>query len=230
MKSTFVLLTLLGICVSGVLSDVGLDLIQGSWTAQVRNADVPLLTDTGIGTICRDQVPPECEAEIPLGNEELTIDGTSLRLWYTSTPGIITKNQSAEVMPSCAALGLYPVEYGVGVESGEIDSYNRFSGHLVFQDARKPDNFQCLLVKYQLGPKGPYVDFTTRVAFQGTLERLVEVGVEFRCTDLPEECKAVIDENNTGDLDFANRFTLTCSDGPCMDVEKVLKSACVALD
>eukprot|EP00210_Caulerpa_lentillifera_P006510 g6218.t1 len=229
MKITLSLLAFLALSVAAVHADVGLNLIQGTWTAKVKNADVPLMTPNGINGICRDALPAECEAEIPLGDEELTINGSTIRFWYTSTPGILTIEQAAEAMPTCAALGYYPVEFGVGVEHGEIDSYNRLSGHLVFQDARTPDGYKCVFVKYHLGPKGPYVEFTQHVKFFGTMEQLITTGPDFKCSDPPTGCKAIISEN-VGDFEFKNQFTLSCSAGACMDMETVLKSTCKALE
>jgi len=225
MKTVFLLCVLLFGVVTCDFTAASLSFLQGTWTAQIFNSDVALLTPQGIGTVCRVSLPPECESEIPTGLETYTFNGTTLEQSYTHLIGVNTTEAAAELMPTCAEFGIYPTEFRFAIPRSEIVSYNFHTGHVVYRDARRPDEFDCVIAKYYFNKGDPFVSFEQRIAFKGTLEQVFQLGPRFRCDGPPPECDVDVN-TETGELSIAffNPFDLKCTAGDCLYQIEILKS------
>eukprot|EP00210_Caulerpa_lentillifera_P006514 g6222.t1 len=203
----------LALCSSPTLSQ---GIPQGTWTASFRNADFARLTPNGIRAICRDEVPPECEQEVPNGVNTYNISGTTFSTNYVHLQGITTRNASAELMPSCAAAGIYPVQFGLAMPGAKILSYNLATRRLIFEDFRRPGESNCMLVNYQRNGGSSILNVYQRVTFEGAIDALLESGPSFGCASA-RQC-SVTGNQETGvlSLAFSNTFNLTCSAGACM--------------
>lgn len=73
------------------------------------------------------------------------------------------------------------------------------------------------------------MEFAQYVQFRGKGDRVMSYVVEFRCKDPLSQCKAGVDAQGVVDLEFIIRFNRTYIEGPCLDLEHVLKSACGVL-
>jgi len=218
MKSVFVLCTLLfGFVVGYYPVSPALVLLQGAWSGSVRNADFAVLIPDGVGTVCRDAIPPECEVEVPNGSVTYTINGTNISQVYTHLPGITTREAAAELMPSCAAAEIYPTEFGLQIPPSEISSYNIKTRRLVYVDPRRPDEETCLLIDYRFMNQEPSLYMEQRISFSGTLEEVLMNGPSYSCDGPPPECTVEVNEE-TGqiDLGFYNTLDLECTGGACL--------------
>eukprot|EP00210_Caulerpa_lentillifera_P006513 g6221.t1 len=205
-------------------TEASLSFLQGTWTTQIRNADVAILTPQGLGTVCRASLPPECEVEIPTGLERYTFHGSILEQEYTHLIGVNTTEAAAELMPTCAEFGIYPTQFKVAIPPSEIISYNFFTGQVMYKDARRPNEFDCVIAKYNFNKGDVFVSFEQRVYFQGSLEEVFKLGPRFRCDGPPPECQVDVN-NETGMLSikFFNPFDLKCTAGDCVSQIEILK-------
>jgi len=202
------------ISLSRVQGQIALEFLHGTWTGQMANADVAILTEDGMSTICRDSLPPDCEAQVPSGFEQYIFNGTTLSQSYHHLEGINTREKSAELMPACAEADIYPIEFIIGIPPSEIVAYEFFSGHLTYVDSRRPGESDCVVVQYGLNDKGPYLAIDQMIGYDGSLENVFMMGPSFRCTNPPETCEVEL-ENGSVHLAFRNAFTLTCTEGDC---------------
>lgn len=215
MKTLFVLSIVL-FALAAVEAAPWLRVLQGEWSGDSRNADFAVLTPEGIGTLCRDAIPPACEAEIPNALSKYTINGTKISQDYVHLAGVTTQEASAELMPSCAASGIYPIEFRIQIPPSDIQSYNLLTRRLVYEDPRRVGEENCLLFKFHLSRTKPRLSLEQRVRFQGTLEEVFANGPTNTC----EGTSACIVEVNTEtgmlNLAFYNAYDLHCTGGSCL--------------
>eukprot|EP00210_Caulerpa_lentillifera_P009616 g9173.t1 len=209
-----VLLVAVGVCKGQIAS---LILLKGTWSASVRNADFAVLTPTGVGAVCRDAVPPECEREVPNGTTTYTFTDSTLSQNYVHLGGITTREAAEALMPACAAVGIYPVEFRLQINAAQITSYIVTTRRLTFVDSRRPDDTNCILVDYRYNGARPIVNMRQRLTFQGTFEDVATRGASNRC-DTASDC--TIEANSeTGALTlaFSNTYDLSCIAGACLN-------------
>lgn len=168
-------------------------LLQGAWTGSVRNGDLTVLKGGGgVGPLCRDSLPPDCAKEVPKGSATYTINGTKLSLLYTHLSGVTTLNAPAELMPSCAAAGIYPIHFELQIPPSEIVSYNIFSGRLNYEDPRRLGECNCVVLRYRHHWIRPYVSVQQRITFYGSLKEVFTRGPHHCCDCPPPKCNVTM--------------------------------------
>lgn len=208
MKLTFLFFILLFGFALCDLRAASLYLLQGTWTGSVRNGDVTVLKGGGgVGPLCRDSLPPDCAKKVPKGSATYTINGTKLSLLYIHLPGIKTLNASAELMPSCAALGIYPIQFGLQIPPSEIVSYNISSGRLNYEDPRRVGECNCVVLHYRRHWVRPYLSVQQRITFYGSLKEVFTRGPHHCCECSRPQCNVNMDPvTEVLNLVFSNSF------------------------
>eukprot|EP00210_Caulerpa_lentillifera_P007661 g7312.t1 len=217
MKTLVSVLVVFAILATVARAQVELDFLQGTWEASGKNAAVLLGTPEGRDAVCRNILPSKCEAEIPLGTETYTFSGTSMTRKHIALEGITTMEKSATAMPTCASLNLHPIQYSVEMPLGEIQSYDLSTGQLMYRDARKGYD-DCTILRLEVGRDAPYIEAVQHITFRGDRSLLISQGPDYSCTDQETECRSGFTGGTVADVDYMNRFTLTCTSGPCLDL------------
>jgi len=215
MKTLLILSTVL-FALAAVEGSLWLRVLQGEWSGDSRNADFAVLTPEGVGTLCRDAIPPACEAEIPNALSMYTINGTKISQDYVHLAGVTTEEAAAELMPSCAAAGIYPIEFRIQVPPSEIQSYSLVTRRLVYVDPRRVGEENCLLFRFHPSKTKPRLSLEQRVRFQGTLEEVFASGPSLTCEGTTECIVEVNTETGMLNLAFYNAYDLYCTGGACL--------------
>lgn len=192
---------------------------SGVWRSYIDISNINILTPEGPGVVCRDELSPECEAELTPIEDTYTFNGTTLALEARDRIGITTIEQSAAAHPECAKDGIYPVERIFVIPQSQIIFYNQKTESLYFIDPRRPDDINCLVARYRIAVNGlPYIEINHGETFQGSAQDVLEFGTSYRCELPPQPCLVEISE--TGELNLALQmtFNLTCIDGDCINI------------
>eukprot|EP00210_Caulerpa_lentillifera_P007664 g7315.t1 len=194
--------------------------LEGTWETDIRNADCAILVDGQVATVCRANLPPDCQEEIPAGHEKYVIQDGTIQQSYVHLEGITTEDAAKEAFPICAKHNVYPTEFKIGVPPSKIISYNAISGHLRYHDARRPETTDCVIALYMWeNSKDSYLAFQQIVGYEGTLEDVMKNGPNVRCNNPPEKCDVGFDKDDPTKLHLAfhNKFDLYCTSGSCKD-------------
>eukprot|EP00210_Caulerpa_lentillifera_P007663 g7314.t1 len=192
--------------------------LEGTWETDIRNADCAILVDGQVATVCRVNLPPDCQEEIPAGHEKYVIQDGTIQQSYVHLKGIKTEEAAKKAFPICAKYKVYPTEFKIGVPTSKIISYNSISGHLRYHDARRPESTDCVIALYTWTRSDDvYLAFQQIVGYEGTLEDVMKNGPSVRCNNPPEKCDVGFDKDDPTKLHLAfhNKFDLYCTSGRC---------------
>eukprot|EP00210_Caulerpa_lentillifera_P004836 g4617.t1 len=207
------------LCLSAVSqATVSLDDLEGVWTGPVDLSFLLVLTDTGVDSICRSSLTPECEESLPQGTERFAIVNGTIAISFITLVGVDTKEKAAKLFPECAKSGVFPFQTVTPLPPAEIQSYDPNTGHLTFIDSRRPDDINCVIIRLKEGKRGKQSTISIRyvIASLGTLNKIVEVGPSFRCIIANDLC--INQMNDDGELaSFTSvEFELPCGEGDCL--------------
>eukprot|EP00210_Caulerpa_lentillifera_P006535 g6241.t1 len=189
---------------------------SGVWTDSFNSPTLNFFTSEGQGLICRETLSPECEAELTPMEATLALNETTFLFGVRERVGITDINTSAALHPSCAKNGIFPAERIVDIPPSRILSYDADEEKIYFVNPRRPDDINCIMARYRVGERGPYIETTHVEVYQGSIPDLFAIGFKLSC-ELPlVPCRATVDDGN---LDFAIRIqlNLTCIAGDCLN-------------
>eukprot|EP00210_Caulerpa_lentillifera_P007662 g7313.t1 len=192
--------------------------LEGTWEAEIKNADCATLVEGHESPVCRDDLPPDCAAEIPTGHEKYIFNDGTVEQSYIHIPDIKTVEDAKKAFPNCAKAEKYPTHFSSALKRSEIVTYNPITGHLRYHNVARPETTDCVVVLYHWDKDGvPYLQVHQIVGFKGTVEEVEKFGPNLRCTRPPEKCDVGFDTPRSMDihLAFDNQFNLRCTSGPC---------------
>lgn len=192
---------------------------QGTWTTGIDLPFLLTLTEAGVDNVCRVDLPPECEQEIPQGTETVVVEGNTISISFITLEGVNTTEQAAAMFPNCAAAGIFPFETVTPLPLAEIQSYDPSTGHLTFIDSRRPDDLNCVVLtlnEMQKGEAVPSIHVEYMLSSVGTLDRIVEIGPSFRCTVSNDVCISEFNAERELTAYIHVEFELPCGMGACM--------------
>eukprot|EP00210_Caulerpa_lentillifera_P004837 g4618.t1 len=217
----YILRVLAAVLFLGVVSQatVSLDDLEGIWTGPVDLSFLLVLTDTGVDSICRSSLTPECEESLPQGTERFAIVNGTIAISFITLVGVDTKEKAAKLFPECAKSGVFPFQTVTPLPPAEIQSYDPNTGHLTFIDSRRPDDINCVIIRLKEGKRSKPSTISIRyvIASLGSLSKIVEVGPSFRCIIANDLC--INQMNDDGELaSFTSvEFELPCKEGDCLN-------------
>jgi len=197
----------------------------GVWRSRFDVPHLTVLTPQGPALLCRDALPPQCDAEIKPLEETYTFNGTTIALEVRDQIGIKTVEQATAVHPECAKEGLYPVERIYTIPPSQITSYDPEAERLYYIDPRRPEDLNCVPARYRIGAEGVYIEINHVIFYQGTIPDIFARGLSFRCEPAPKPCAVAVSDD--GEIAFSLQFTfnLTCIDGDCLNIGAALAPA-----
>lgn len=193
--------------------------LSGVWRGYIRPIAVTNLTPQGLFGPCFDTLPAECAEQSGLSEQTYTFNGTTVSYQGTHHIGILTREQSAARTPACAKNGIYPIETYFTVPPSEITSYDSKAERLLYIDARRPDEINCVRLRYRVGADGPYIEVEHNAIVQGRADIILTTGSSFVCERLSDECFQEVDEEGVIDGGITYSMSLTCIEGACLNVD-----------
>jgi len=218
MKTGVVILFLVAITVVAAQVPIPNQQLRGEWSGPLDFPTLLTLTDRGVDSICRSELPPECEGQLPPGEETVVITENTIAFTFTTLVGVRTQEQSAELFPACAAAGIYPLETITPLPPAQIEVYESAIGSLTFTDPRRPNDPNCVFITRQEGGQSPSINLRYVLSsFGRTLNEVVEVGPSLRCALNQGLCTSEVDESGVLTAFAFVEFTIPCVAGDCMN-------------
>lgn len=218
MKTGFAIWILIAITVVAAQVPIPNEQLRGEWRGPLDFPTLLTLTDQGVDSICRSELPPECAAQLPPGEETVVITENTIAFTFTTLVGVRTQEQSAEMFPACAAAGIYPFETITPLPPATIEAYVPSIGSLTFTDPRRPNDPNCVFITRQEGGQGPSINLRYVLSsFGRTLNEVVDVGPSLRCTLNNGLCTSEVDESGVLTAFTFVEFTIPCVAGDCLN-------------